>query len=803
MRNDKQNECVPPLKSKYRKAHHLMEGIWNNSLVSNPIVIPFWVNDYCFWYERETLSGKEWRFVNARYSTNTMAFDNSDLSDALMAEVGGDFFTESLLITVINIEIDLGYDSCKASARNIINVSFEALGSAWNFDPRSNTCKKHAVEVDVSMGSGLFSPDGRYCVFTKKYNLWLRENLSGRCIPITKDGKEDLAYGAVGSAWGVPIIPEHKVQALWSPDGLKLFTVQRDTRGVKSTPFIHHVPIDGGVRPTFENIKVSYPGDECIESIRLIVIEFNFSNPESSRVTPIDYPSIPVTRNGQGFFFNKLGWWSLDSRNIYFIDMARDYKNVRVVECDVESLSTRVCLEERSQTQINLSANVDDTPMFEPLPKTNELLWYSEKSGWGHLYLYNLKSGGLCQPLTQGEWLVRNIVYVDHTNREVFLQTASRVLGRDPYYRDLVRINLDTGDMNIIISGNYEVTVVRPNSHHSNIIARTRHLAEASNGVAPGGCYIVVTRSRVDDAPVSLLLDCNGDQLLDLETANISRLTAYLSNSWFWPEPVKLVSDDGVTEIYGVVYRPSDFSDKNLYPIIDISFNSPDFSWVPKGSFINSTIPDWPYLTAAALAELGFIVVQIDGRGGAYRNKAFRDYSYSHIYSANNLADHVAGIKQLAERYPYIDLDRVGITTDTTDGWAAIKGLLDYPDFFKVGVSFGHLDNRLMSASMWDDKYGGACLEPGNYQYFEDRIESLQGKLLLMHGMLDFSCPPAAVFRIIERLHKSNKDFDMLLLPNAGHEQNNYFIRRAWDYFVRNLLGEIPPKEYPLTSVFK
>ena len=327
------------------------------------------------------------------------------------------------------------------------------------------------------------------------------------------------------------------MQVLWSADSKRLFTVQRDTRQVLTLPVVHHVPQDGSVRPTVDHVKVAYPGDEHIETLRLLSIEL-----ETGRIQDANYRHIPTTRNSYGFFYSNLGWWSTDNRRAYFVDVERDYKTVRVIEFDTDTGDTKELFTETSDTQINLMLNGDELPTFMPLPESKEILWFSERSGWAHLYLYDLETGDLKHAVTQGEWLVRQIVRIDRERREVFVQTAGRVSGRDPYYRDLCRVHLDTGELTTLASSDHEIISITPKDMNAYLVMvlMGRDIGQ-SNGVSPTGEFAVVTQSRADEIPVSYLIDKNGENRFDLETADVSALP----DNWQWPEPIKTVSADG------------------------------------------------------------------------------------------------------------------------------------------------------------------------------------------------------------------------------------------------------------------
>ena len=785
-------EETDDLKARYQRAQILMQGIYSQKLVRNTTVFPIWIDETdCFWYERDTKVdvagvykyGKEYRLINAELGTNEMAFDHKALAKSLNTAIGQSIDHFNLPIAKVKMTLD----SPNSGVRTVGEVYFDAFDSRWVFDTAGLICKS----IETFGSNEHISPDGKKVVFRRGFNLWLRDLYSGEERALTRDGEEFYVYGATGAAWGFEQDMDQTPQAIWSPDSKQIFTVQRDTRQVRTLPTVQHIPDDGSMRPIVKYSKVAYPGDAHVDSLRLLAI-----NCETSQIQSANYRNIPITRNSFGFFFSNLGWWENDGHYAYFVDVERDYRTARVVEFDTYSGATRILFEEKSETHINLMLNQDELPIFVPLPESKEVLWFSERSGWGHLYLYDLESGELKNIVTQGDWLVRDIVHIDNFRREVFVQTAGRVKNRDIYYRDLCRINLDTGSITTLVSSDHEYWAVTKKNLNTFLAVGFGRDATAASSLSPTGNFAAITRSRADEAPVSLLLDRHGKQVLEIEAADLSDLPG----GWRWPEPVKLLAADNLTDIYGLIYRPSDFSPQNSYPIVSHVFNTPEVPWVPKGSFSNGTVLGGPYLDAAALAELGFIVVQFDGRGMPGREKGFHDESYGQAESAGDLNDHIAGIKQLAKRFSYIDLDRVGITSHCSGGPGPAHALLQHPEFFKVGVNGMYTDSRLVSAPMWGEKFNGLSHQVGKAKYPEELAQNLQGKLLLMHGMLDTCCAPAGVFRLIEALQKANKDFDLLLLPSMAHEFSSYLTRRSWDYLVRHLLDGDPPKEFKLTT---
>lgn len=761
-------------RSCYERAQKVLEGFISKKAAINTTVCPNWIGESdCFWYYKDLDSGGEFRLVDAKTASDTLAFDHQLLAEALSQVTGQEVSAIRLPLSCIKIELDPRI------------IRFNAFDRHWKYEESQGTCSELAMPFGPE---AIPSPDGRFLVYANKYNLCLRDLDTGDEKYLTSDGHEDYDYGSLSTAWGVPM--GLGLQARWSPDSRRVFVIQRDTRNVKALPVTHHLPQDQSIRPQVTFHKFAYPGEEHIEILRLFAIDITTGEKQSAH-----YPPIPVTRNSWGFFTSNLGWWNNDSRLSYFVDVDRYYKYVRVVEFDTGTGETKILFEEKSNTQINLMNNGDMWPSFLPLPDTNELLWYSERSGWAHLYLYDLKTGKLKNTVTTGEWLVRDVVSFDSQRREAFIQTGCRTPGRNPYYRDLVRVNIDTGKMVTIVTSDHDYfagafTDIQGQVHGG----KDRKNIEA-RGTSPSGNFSVVTRLRVDSLPVNLLLDREGSQIISFDPAKI----VGMPNGWQWPEPIKVLAADGKTDIYGVMYRPSDFSPDKSYPVINDLFSTPDFPWSPIGSFDNNIFEGQSFFIGAALAELGFIVVQIDGRGASYRDKGFKDTDYGNLQVPSMLADQVAGLKEMAERYSFMDLTRVGVH-ETQGGPGVLHGMLDYPEFYKVGVTHMPHDPRLMSASMWGDMYEGQHRE--RHIYAEDKAENLSGKLLIMNGMLDTTCPPTTVFRLVDALQKANKDFDMLLLPNMEHWFSGYTTRRSWDYLVRHLQGVEPPKEFSLTGVF-
>ena len=762
--------------ARYQRAQHLNQGMFNKSVARNTTLFPVWIDSSSFWYEREQNPGKEFRLVDAEKGTNVEAFNHQRLAEALFDATGEPVDADNLPINNPDYQA-VNVIRITLSPRK---VNFVAFDKYWEFDDESGALKNNE-QIPTNW---VISPDGSQAAFRRDCNIWVRNLKNGEERALTTDGEAFYQYGIPGSVWGNDaFISILTLQARWSPDGKQLFTVQLDQRQVKTVAETQHVPLDGSLRPKTRQRKLALPEDPHVETYRLLAIDV-----ETAHIQEASYARIPTTLGGSGGFFeNRLGWWALDSRRAWFVDVDRYYKYARVVEFDTQTGATKILFEETSNTRLDLIMNPLGFARLLPLPETQELLWCSERSGWAHIYLYNLETGELKNTVTSGDWLVRDeMIHFDAERRELFLSTAGRVAGRDPYYCDLVRVNVDSGEITTLVSSDHDY-VTQSSTGYAQAF---KGYAGLSTGVSPSGDYAVVTRSRVDEVTESYLLDRNGETILNLETADYS-----LPEGWQWPEPVKMTAADGVTDIYGVIYRPSDFSPDKSYPVIDQSMIGHISTAVARSSF--RTGAEMSYAQAACLAELGFIVVQIAGRGGIYRSKAFHDESYGWKDSGCDIDDHVVAIQQLAKRYPYMDLDRVGIA-GFIGGNGALLGLLHYPDFFKVGIAGEIFDNRVMSANR-GDLYEGPTPNP-NKRYPEELVESLKGKLMIMIGLLDYVLP-AAGFRVVEALQRANKDFDLLVEPCGGYGFTSYQLRRAWDYLVRHLQGGEPPENFRIDSI--
>jgi dipeptidyl-peptidase-4 len=731
----------------------------------NTVVHPHWVEgSHRFWYRRGSNEGWEYRVVDVDTGANTAAFDHAALANALTAATKQDVSPYNICFDAMTLT-DNGA------------VDFSLYGYRWSYDPATEHCERLG---EVPAGSvELYSPDGKKGVFVRDHNLWCKDNATGEEHALTSDGIERYGYASFG--------PSGLVTAIWSPDSNYLLTFQYDGREGDRYEVISYLPGQDKSLPMVSSngAYVSGTGGESFERLRLVVIHV-----ETGQVQSLNYPSVP-SRDDHLQGFAATNGWSADSQTVYFIDKSVDHKTARLVASDIHTGATHVVFEESSETFVRMQHEQSIAPLFQALPDSNEFIWYSERNGWGHLYLYDLTTGQLKNPITDGVGLVRQVLHFDAERRELLLTMAARDPDRSPYYRGIYKANIDTGELTTLADGPFDYLVPCPGDIGVRQAVSGVIDSAGINSLSPCGEYMVYTRSRVDTIPESVLMDRNGREIMTVETADISGLPS----DWVWPEPVMLKADDGETEIAGVVFRPPGFSPDQSYPVVDYSCSTRCHVQFPHGAFAAGTNLGLYYYRAVALAALGFIVVMIEGRATPLRDKAFQDHGHGDFAAANELKDHIAGMRQLAERYPYMDLDRVGIIG--LEGFSNIVfSLLKYSDFYKVACVHYQEDCwDYPSRTVTDEWYGTAdAALRAKKTHPADYVDTFDGKLLLTESMKSVSI--VNTFRLIEALQQANKDFDQVFLPDLWYRGNNYNYRREWDYLVRHLQGVEPPKGF-------
>lgn len=612
---------------------------------------------------------------------------------------------------------------------------------------------------------GARSPDGKREVFIKDWNLWVRDIATRQEKQLTADGVKDFGYATDNAGWR----KSNRPIVLWSPDSKKVATYQQDQRHVSD---MYLVSTNVGA-PRLEAWKYPLPQDKEIIKIHRVIIDTETGTMVRLKMQPDDRRGTlcdDITCSGGDFDDNE---WSPDSSKLAFVSSTRDHKEARFRIADAATGDVRDVFEEKVATQYESGQGAINWRYF---PETNEAIWYSERDDWGHLYLYDLTTAKVKNQITQGNFVVMRIVKVDDKARVIWFEANGKEAGRDPYFTHLYRVNFDGRDLRLLTpeDANHQITL------------------------APNGNYFIDNFSKPDVPTVSVLRDLSGRLVANLEKADVTRLSAA---GWKPPAPVKVKSRDGRWDLYGLMFTPSSLDRNRKYPVVNYIYPGPQGGGVGSRSFTPSRSDH------QALAELGFVVVVIDGTCNPDRSKSFHDVCYGNM-ADNTLEDQIAGLRELAQKHPFMDLNRVGMWGHSGGGFATAAAMFRFPDFYKVGVSqSGNHDNRNYEDD-WGERYIGLLtkIEGGkdNYEAQANQVfaKDLKGKLMLAHGGMDDNVPPYNTYLVVDALIKANKDFDLVIFPNARHGyagDNWYMMRRRWDYFVEHLLGAKPPKEYKLT----
>jgi dipeptidyl aminopeptidase/acylaminoacyl peptidase len=603
------------------------------------------------------------------------------------------------------------------------------------------------------------SPDGKKVAFIRDWNLWMRDVATKKEMRLTTDGIENFGYATDNAGW------THSDRAilLWSPDSKKIATFQQDQRNASN---MYLVTTNVG-EPKLEAWKYPLP-NEPIATIHRVIIDT-----EVPRVIRLQMPPDPhrstlcddISCDGS-FTDNE---WSADSSKLAFVSSSRDHKQANLRVADAATGEVKDIFEEKVATQYESGQG---SVNWRYLPASNEFIWYSEKDDWGHLYLYDLNTGKLKNQITKGDFVVTQLLKVDEKNRVLYFNANGREKGRDPYFSHFYRVDFDGKNLKLLTpeDGNHQIAL--------------------SND----GKYFVDNYSKPNVPPVTVLRDMTGKLIVDLEKADISRLMA---TGWKPPMPITVKSRDGKWDLYGLMFTPTNLDTTKKYPVVNYIYPGPQGGGVGTRNFGTARSDH------QALAELGFVVIVIDGTCNPDRSKSFHDACYGDM-ADNTLPDQIAGIKELAGKYPYIDLNSIGVWGHSGGGFATAAAMFRYPDFYKVGISESGNDDNRNYEDDWGERYIG-LLSGDNYdkQANQNYAKNLKGKLLLAHGGMDDNVPPYNTYLVVDALVKANKDFDLLIFPNARHgygQDSLYMMRRRWDYFVKNLLGGEPPKDYEIKT---
>ena len=640
----------------------------------------------------------------------------------------------------------------------------------YNHTARIETKKN--IQVVKKNRNEFLSPNGKLAAYIEDFNLWIRNTKTGKRIQLTFDGEKDYGYATNNAGWIQSKGPVLK----WSPKSDKIATFRQDARGVGEM----YLTTTNVGHPKLQAWKYALPGDEKIFEIERLIIDIK-SNKIIKLKMKNDFQRSTTTDHIAGRGGELLDTqWSEDSSKLAFISSSRDHKEAHLQIADSKTGNVYSVDKENVDTYYESGVRSEN---WKVLFESNEFIWYSEKDNWGHIYLYDLNTKKLKNRITSGNWLVRKVMHIDNDKREIIFTAGGKEKG-NPYHVYMYKVNFD---------GN-------------NLTCLTPEKGTHSINPSPNWNYFVTTYSTTKNAPKSILKDRDGKTLFQLSTSNTDELK---ENGWQEPIEFNVKARDEKTNLYGLLYLPSNYKKNEKYPVLNYIYPGPQSGSVGNYSFMVAR------RDFQALAELGFAVVAVDAMGTPGRSKSFHDAYYGNM-GDNGLPDNIAAIKQLSKKYTSMDLTKVGIWGHSGGGFASTGALLRYPEFYDVAVSSsGNHDNRNYEAD-WGEKWQGLMqpvdlnIEDNNSEYdsretnYDSQanqllVENLKGKLLIAHGMLDDNVPPSNTMLVVDELIKANKDFDLILFPNKRHgygDLSNYMMRRKWDYFVKHLKGLEPPKEF-------
>ena len=745
-----------------------------------------------FWYMYETTDIKNWYLVDPAQRSKKLLFNNEKLASQITLLVKDPFDAQHLPIEnlkftkdekSIQFEVKSTVDQLKKDRKDkkaADSLEKKTFYFTYNLQTEQIAELKNYDKVKPKPAWASIAPDSSAIVFAKNYNLyWMDKENYKKAVKneedstivehqLTTDGIEFYSYGSSREDdTNVDLLKSKKKRrasgVLWSPDSKSFVLIRADERKVKDLWVINSI---AEPRPTLQTYKYQMPGEK--EGPLKEMILFNFAAKTQKKLNvamfkdqELDVWQAPVLQKNRDDEFKPDVWLGTTAK-FYFYRTGRDLKKIDVCSVDTQTGAVTVQVQERMNTYVEIAR-----PGI--IDGGKELVEWSERDGWSHFYLYD-GNGNLKNQITSGSFHCDEIVKIDEKNRVLYFTASGREPGENPYYVHLYSIGLDGHNLKLLDPGNF--------THTSSLNDNTT--------------FFVDNFSRVNAGPKSVLYDAWGNKIMDLETADLSQLMA---TGYKFPEPFKVKADDGITDLYGVMYKPFDFDPAKKYPIIEYVYPGPQTEAVNAAFSARMDATD-------RVAQMGFIVVTVGNRGGSpERSKWYHNYGYGNLRDYG-LADKKATVEQLADRYPFIDINRVGITGHSGGGFMSTAAILVYPDFFKVAVSeSGNHDNAVYNR-WWSEKHNGVkeVITPKGdttFQYSIDKnpelAKNLKGNLLLSTGDIDNNVSPANTIRLINALVKANKRFDFVLLPGQRHaygDMTEYFFWRKVDYFAQHLLND-------------
>jgi dipeptidyl aminopeptidase/acylaminoacyl peptidase len=762
-------------------------------MVFSTSVDPHWLKQSDrFWYVYETPQGRKWYIVDPSKGEKRVMFDNEKLAAQLTNIVKDPFDAQHLTIDSMRFVKDENW------------IQFE-VKSTQEVERKDTTVKKgtppvkerkvHYFEYNINTQQlvelsdfkkpkrnlrwASISPDGQTIIFAKKHNLyWMdRANYDKALIKeedstivehqLTTNGIEHFGFGSGQNENNVDREKNKDKRksafVYWSPDSKRFVTVKSDNRLVKDLWVINSV---AEPRPTLESYKYQMPGEKEAPIEYLLLFDMASKSSKELSVKQFKDQNIGIWGAPQKVNTRDDDWrplvWHGTNDKLYFNRTSRDLKRIDICVVDVNTGTVKPLIEERMNTYVELRR-------LGVVNGGEELIEWSERDGWAHFYLYDT-NGKLKNQITSGSYHCEDIVAIDEKKRVLYFSANGREANEDPYYQHLYRVNFDGSGLRLLNAGEFEHNMSMNDSK----------------------TFFVDNYSRVNTVPKSTLYNSEGKKVMDLETADLSSLFAA---GYKFPQIFTVKADDGITDLYGVIYKPFDFDSTKKYPVIEYVYPGPQTEAVTKGFSRPGSRTD-------RIAQLGTIVVTVGNRGGhPSRSKWYHNYGYGNLRDYG-LADKKAAVEQLADRYPYIDINRVGIHGHSGGGFMSTAAMLVYPEFFKVAVSSsGNHDNSIYNR-WWSEKHHGVretITNKGDTTFLynidknQDLVKNLKGHLLLTTGEIDNNVHPANTMRVVNALIKANKRFDLAILPNQRHgytDMEEYFFWLMADYYSKWLIGD-------------
>jgi dipeptidyl-peptidase 4 len=763
-------------------------------VVRNESVQPHWIGaSGRFWYRRDGDGGPEFVVVTAA-GAKSAAFDHAGLARALSQALGEHSSGKALpkSLTHAQLSDDLARLTGRVDKKSV--------------DCNLKTLQCRAFDTPAPAPELLPSPDGHRVAFTRDDNLFVREVATGEERQLTTDGAPFYSWAHLPDNSFTTVVRQKSgekaalYETYWSPDGRYLIAPRIDERKVAVYPFMEGVPTDGSQRPIIHPARLTFNGDRS--RIKMSYFLFDLKNGHRFAVgLPEEYQD--ALGRPENEYQGVLGW-SRGRGQAFLMAATFASKSIAIFRLDLATGSVTKVLEETSSTRIETNTLASSVANIRVLGDGAELVWYSDRSGWGHLYLYDAQSGRLKNAITHGDWLVVDIQAVDESHREIYFTAVGREAGRDPYYRHLYRTSLD-GHAGVQL-------LTEPDADHQFEPSQVTNVGlhgvpPPTPLIQPGAKVFVDTWSTVDKPPVSALRSTrDGHVVAELEHADASRLFA---TGWTAPVRERVTAADEKTPLYAVYFAPQGRSPGTKYPVIDAAYGGPQVIVAPR-NFVEAYRGG--ERGKSSLSRLGFAVISVDARGTPMRSRAFRDAGYPE-FTQLGIDDHIAAIRELAQRHPEMDLKRVGVYGWSWGGTFAAQGIFSRPTFFQVAVSGAGLYDYAVSYT-WDEPFVGPPVyadgtryrsrpdeRPANWNKLDvTRLAGqLSGHLLIIYAEMDENALPNQALRMVDALTRANKPYDLIYLPNRNHFEganDGYTIKRTWDYFLEYLRGVAPLQDF-------